>query len=473
MKKKTIARLTALSVLGVCISTAAGADAADAGLPQAGTGPLANYTILQTTDYGKSMTRDFPAQTTARQVVKATVPDLLAFFGEKPKLVGVYQDQKDKRSACVFFSEDLSGQAVKGLSVIKVAGDATHEWIVFCQANAPKGEAMKLLSLQTASAQPAAGSGATSAQAPSQNTGAPTAVADADVKLQTYSFPDGTGTVGVPDGWTCNSPTIGNAIVKGPADQTVAFDLAGTVDVPNGQALRLLRMGGGNPANALVAPFNPDPATALKNLMEAINRIQRARGGPTTTVDAVVSQQPRQPGPGMTNGHEAVIELAVTRTTKGVAEKFHSIQIFAVYTFNGGQSTWNYYGSQEMAPEETYKQDLPVMNAIFDSLKENAAGINAKGAAEQRQVNQIVNQTRQMTAGVNATIAQMQNQEIQSEKSFADVDEGIRGYRKVYDTQTGDEADVNLGDVNGVVNALNEADPGRYVQVPLRDEVGQ
>jgi hypothetical protein len=106
-------------------------------------------------------------------------------------------------------------------------------------------------------------------------------------------------------------------------------------------------------------------------------------------------------------------------------------------------------------------------------LKENAAGINAKGAAEQQQVNQIVNQTRQMTAGVNATIAQMNSQEIQSEKSFADVDEGIRGYRKVYDSQTGDEADVNLGDVNGVVNALNEADPGRYVQVPLRDEVGQ
>jgi hypothetical protein len=484
MKMKTIAGLAALSVLGVCISTAASTDAADPDAPQPGTGPLVNYTILKTTDYGKSMTRDFPGQTTARQVVKATVPDLLAFFGEKPKLVGVYQDQKDKKSACVFFSEDLSGQPVKGLSVIKVTDDATREWIVFCQANAPKGEAMKLLALQTPSAQPAGGGGATSANTPSQDTGATPAVAggssgsaqpvpDADIKLQTYSFPDGTGTVGVPEGWTCNSPTIGNAIVKGPASQTVAFDLAGQVDVPGGQALRLLRMGGGNPATTLIAPFNPDPATALNNLMQAINRIQQTRGGPTTTVDEVVNQQPRLPGPGMTNGHEAVIELAVTQTTKGVAQKFHSVQIFAVYTFNGGQSTWNYYGSQEMAPEETYKQDLPVMNAIFDSLKENAAGINAKGAAEQQQVNQIVNQTRQMTAGVNATIAQMNSQEIQSEKSFADVDEGIRGYRKVYDSQTGDEADVNLGDVNGVVNALNEADPGRYVQVPLRDEVGQ
>lgn len=485
MHMKTIARLATLSVLGVCISTAASTVAADPDSPQPGTGPLANYTILQTTDYGKSMTRDFPAQTTARQVVRQTVPDLAAIFGEKPKLVGVYQDQKDKKSACVFFSENLSGQPVKGLSVIKVTDDATREWIVFCQANAPKGEAMKLLSLQAPAAQPA-GSGASSANAPTQNTAATQAVADgssgggsaqpvpdADVKLQTYSFTDGTGTVGVPDGWTCNSQTIGGAIVKGPAGQTVAFDIAGQVDVPNGQALRMLRMGGGNPANALVAPFSSDPATALKNLMVAINRVQQTKGGPTTTVDEVVNQQPRQPGPGMTDGHEAVIELAVTQTTNGVSRKFHSVQIFAAYTFNGGRDTWNFYGSQEMAPEETYKQDLPVMNAIFDSLKENSAAINSKGAAEQKQVNQILAQTRQMNTNVNATISQMQNEEIQSEKSFADVDEGIRGYRKVYDSQTGDEADVNLGDVNGVVNALNEADPGRYVQVPLRDEVQQ
>jgi hypothetical protein len=111
------------------------------------------------------------------------------------------------------------------------------------------------------------------------------------------------------------------------------------------------------------------------------------------------------------------------------------------------------------------------MNQIYDSLKENAAAINAKGAAEQQQANTISAQTSRMVAASNANIARMQNQELQSEKSFADVDEGIRGYRKVYDTQTGEESDVNLGDVNGVVNSLNEADPGRYVQVPLRDEV--
>src|ERR1700733_8463119 len=118
MKMKTIARLGVLSILGVSVftardladagdatnagSAASGAAAADAGVPQPGTGALANYTILKSTDYGKSMTRNFPASTTARQVVRATVPDLVAFFGQKPRLVGVFQDQRDKKSACVF-----------------------------------------------------------------------------------------------------------------------------------------------------------------------------------------------------------------------------------------------------------------------------------------------------------------------------------------------------------------------------------
>jgi hypothetical protein len=182
-------------------------------------------------------------------------------------------------------------------------------------------------------------------------------------------------------------------------------------------------------------------------------------------------KKPVPDGTGVPGAQAAIIEMKSTRTTNGVAKKFHSVQRFNVYSFNGGQDTWSYFGSQLNAPEESFNQDFPVMNETLISLKENAAGISAKGAAEQKQVDQIQAQTNRMTAQTNATIANMQQQQLESDRSFADVDEGIRGYRQVYDTQTGDEADVNLGDVNGVVNALNETDPGRYVQVPLRDEV--
>jgi hypothetical protein len=291
--------------------------------------------------------------------------------------------------------------------------------------------------------------------------------------LQTYNFPDGTGSVGLPEGWTCTAQTIGNCIVRGPADQIVGLDLSNMVDVPNGQSVRLLQMGHQDLSKALIGPFSPDPATALKNLIDAFNRIARAHGGPTNTVDEIVNQKPVPDGTGLPGARAAVIEMKSTRTTNGVAKKFHSVQRFNVYTLNGGRDTWSYFASQLNAPEDTFRQDFPVMNAILASLKENGSAIAAKGAAEQKQADQIVAQTNRMTAQTDATIAHMQQQQLESDRSFADVDEGIRGYRKVYDTQTGEEADVNLGDVNGVVNALNDTDPGRYVQVPLRDEVGQ
>jgi hypothetical protein len=249
------------------------------------------------------------------------------------------------------------------------------------------------------------------------------------------------------------------------------MDMSAMVDVPNGQSIRMLRIGHGDLSRALIGPFSPDPATALKNLIEAINRIAQAHGGPTSTVDEIVNQKPIPGIPSMPNSQAAIIEMKTTRTTNGVAKKFHSVQQFCVYTFNNGQDTWSYFAAQLQGPEDTFKQDYPVMNAILISLKENSAGIAAKGQAEHKQADAINAQTQQMVANTNATIANMQQQQLESDRSFADVDEGIRGYRKVYDTQTGDEADVNLGDVNGVVNALNDADPGRYVQVPLRDEV--
>ena len=52
-----------------------------------------------------------------------------------------------------------------------------------------------------------------------------------------------------------------------------------------------------------------------------------------------------------------------------------------------------------------------------------------------------------------------------------DFDEVIRGVRTVEDTQTGYRTSVDLGNVNQIVDKLNKHDPGRYIQIPLRDEL--
>ena len=46
----------------------------------------------------------------------------------------------------------------------------------------------------------------------------------------------------------------------------------------------------------------------------------------------------------------------------------------------------------------------------------------------------------------------------------------IRGYRTVEDTRTGDRTSVDLGNVRDIVDELNQGDPGRYKEIPLRDE---
>jgi hypothetical protein len=49
-------------------------------------------------------------------------------------------------------------------------------------------------------------------------------------------------------------------------------------------------------------------------------------------------------------------------------------------------------------------------------------------------------------------------------------DEVLRGYRTVEDTQTMVKGSVDLGNVDKILDDLDERKPGRYRQIPLRDQ---
>jgi hypothetical protein len=127
------------------------------------------------------------------------------------------------------------------------------------------------------------------------------------------------------------------------------------------------------------------------------------------------------------------------------------------------------------APDATYKQDLPTMLAITNSLQENSAvfaqqtrqtidGMNARFAAQQAAQQKVEAANDEHNRDVE------QNQLI-TERSNANEDEIIRGDRTVVDTTTGEKTSVDLGNVDQVVDNLNAGDPGRYKEIPLRDEL--
>ena len=214
--------------------------------------------------------------------------------------------------------------------------------------------------------------------------------------------------------------------------------------------------------------------------------MSQRHGGPKVDLDKIVKVtdiQSRNQG-----GHAAQIIYDNTITTQGVAKKYSVlIQFDASPPRNG---TWGYYVSlQLIAPRETFQNDLPVMMAQAFSLSENAGAIMAKSQreigeanrraeAQRAQANAVAQANYAHTKSVeDASAAQskhwadIDNDETKRLRTATDFDETLRGIRTVEDTQTGEKTSVDLGNVHDIVDKLNEQDPGRYKEIPLRDEV--
>jgi hypothetical protein len=121
--------------------------------------------------------------------------------------------------------------------------------------------------------------------------------------------------------------------------------------------------------------------------------------------------------------------------------------------------TWLYYESSVASPVETFAQNLPVLMRIVASARTSwhvQMGRLEDAMAKLREAGEIWRQTTQ-------------TRQRSIERSHADWTEAFRGTRIIRDTHTGNQADVDLGYARDVVRKLNELEPGRYREVPLRE----
>ncbi len=342
--------------------------------------PLARYVVLNNTDAGRSLVREIPNATTTLAAIQATFPDLASYFGARPTILGAYEDQRDHKSAFVSFSTQFNGQAVKGFVTTKLREQGAVVFVVFGKADATPAQWAAL----TAPPKPA-GQGAPAKDAPDIKEQM------AAVPLKPYNFPDGTGAIGIAEGWTTNAQTESNLLLTGPADQRIRMAFGGTIYTPQSPLPRQTHL------NVAVAPYSADPATALGYIIRANSAVSQRNGGSTTVPEKlikVVVVPARNPG-----GHGAQITYDATVNDQGRALKKRMLIQFEVTPVING--TWGYYVSlQLIAPRETFDKDLPVMLAQAFSLSENGAAIAAKSrreidaanklAAAQRAANQKV-----------------------------------------------------------------------------------
>ena len=127
------------------------------------------------------------------------------------------------------------------------------------------------------------------------------------------------------------------------------------------------------------------------------------------------------------------------------------------------------------APDSSFDRDLPLMLQTANSLKLNAQAVQQHSdeaiAAQNQRFASFEAGMKEKNDAFDSYMKSTQNNELINERSNADFDEVIRGYRTVEDTETGNRTSVDLGNVDQIVDGLNQGDPGRYVQIPLRDEM--
>src|ERR1700722_12119908 len=194
------------------------------------------YTIAASTDSGKSFTTQKSNVATVEAALLATLPDLAAYFDTHPTIGSAYQDAHDSTTGGTTFSATLNGQPVRGIISCKLHDGGASIAVVYGRTDAPKADWEKLMKppAQQTAAPDAASSGAASANASSQSAAAPAAAdpvpgtppgaSNPGVSLSEYDYADGTGSVGLVNGWTtqCQS-ALDPAPIIGPADQVVVL----------------------------------------------------------------------------------------------------------------------------------------------------------------------------------------------------------------------------------------------------------
>ena len=349
----------------------------------------------------------------------------------------------------------------------------------------------------------------------------------AQAKMQEHVFPDGSGSIDLPPGWTTaqQSASFG-VVIKGPAGQLVAIGNSVVVNTPDGllagtgqqtyqiamqtykmqmQAYQQNVMARRQYPNILALqepkkPVPPDPARDMPNLVfcrycsgpdevlkyfyPAVEARAKRAGGPYTTLDNIIEVVPADPNPLIANDKAGVAYLALTDHDGQNVTRMRALNRIETYPISDGKSTWTVVFSIMRAPDATFDRDLPVMNDIMTSLKmnmdvvtrqieQNGAAVRKMGRDSERQLLKQVREFNQQEAeNFNRFESQQRAREQARHDSNSDFIKYVEGVRDVYDTGTGEMLSVALFNVNGIVGGLNTAanDPNRFVQIPLRYE---
>ncbi|MDP9172429.1 MAG: hypothetical protein M3O30_00995 [Planctomycetota bacterium] len=405
-----------------------------------GANSLDGYSVLASSDAGRALFTQKTDTKSAHAAMQATLHELGNYFDAKPTVTGAFADDADQRGGASFTGQ-LKGKAVKGSIICGIGEKGAAVSVVYYNADAAAADVSSLM-------------GAVPVQ----------------TKWVEHQLSGGSGIVKTPEDWKLvSSSNIGAAVVTGPAGQTIRLGDGAEVLAPNnwlvpGQAQMPMAQ------RMLVAPFT-GPEEALKNLIPEINLISQAQGGPAMQLEKIIKTAPIAAQ--LPNGRAEAIYYAIAMGKPENMIHYRALCQLECYPISN--DTWAYYFVGASAPDATYDRDVPIMLDIAKSwkLNDNAVAQNSQAnvAAQNQRFAAFEQTMKEKNDSFDRYLQSVQNNEVIQEKSNADFDEVIRGYRTVEDTETGNRTQVDLGNVHDIVNQMNQnAGSERYKEIPLRDQ---
>jgi hypothetical protein len=388
------------------------------------TGELPNGFAMKTAagGTGRLITTTLPLSPNVDKVLVSTLDSLANYFDSRPLVVAAFQDVSSKGIQGTF-TASLNKKAVRGI-VFAFPGENDIVLNILYDYTETFSTSYDSLIALTKPAD------ASLVQSPK------------DLQWKDIQFPDGSGSIRLPQGWQLSSSTKGMMTAAGPNGAKAEMGIWFTVNEPNPYSRSI--PGSDRLIWAAYAP--PDKA-----LISINNEIRRIQGQAADNTLKVVEQVPTAaPGGG------SAAFLHVTYENNGVLSR----GLAWVSTARTGPTQWVYYISQLTAPDREFKRQYLVMQEIWKGYAVSGKLIQERletATKDMKEIGQII-------------------QSVQNNRERAQADanynwtEYIRGETFMKDTQMNEVSTQSLQYVNQLVKGLNQQEGyQRYQVLPMRE----
>jgi hypothetical protein len=434
----------------------------------AATQSFPGVTVLDHPGGGTIAYAQMPAQHTAQGAINRVMQYVAARFGGTPKVSHVLKS-KDGNSLAVTFTIQATTQtpgAMTGLALVSVTPSGPGKGAVLSDQSDRFGTTVADMLRQMQQVAPGArattamasgaATGATPAATPTPappspaSAGAPQAAGSPVGPLHATALPDGSGTVGLPDGWKITAAHAGEVIAQGPPPGALHFDYQVMAYDPSrtSPGTGFQRLPGMH-----AIPYDADIATKLTL---SINQNAQLQHKAPPTVKWLATQQVA------TNNYIIVDDV----TPSDGSTPFRAwTQIFVGPLNPMGAYAMTLFQIM-LTQQQSADQGNATVKALFGGYQANAQKIMAQLAADKANTDNIVEQFQRRSAANQAItdnyIANSQRSFDSQQRSFAADDYALLGNTVVRDRDFSEHGLVS----DNLADALTQADPNRFQEVP-------